>query len=51
VAIGLVTPRFGRLVTPLVAAGVGLGYLLVLVMTREIGGADLATVRRVTRRG
>lgn len=51
VALGLVTPRFGRLVTPGVAAVVGVGYLLVLVLTRELGRADLAMVRGVVRRG
>jgi stage V sporulation protein B len=51
VAVGLVTPRFGRLVTPLLAGVVGVGYLLLLVLTGEIGAADLAMVRGIVRRG
>jgi stage V sporulation protein B len=50
VALGYVTPRFGALVTPLVAAGVGLAYLGLLVVTGEIGKADLALVRSVVQR-
>jgi stage V sporulation protein B len=51
VAVGFVTPRFGRLVTPLVAAGVGAVYLILLAITREIGPADLRIVSGVLRRG
>jgi stage V sporulation protein B len=50
VALGFVTPRFGRLVTPLAAAAVGVAYLAVLVVTRELGKADLAIARGVLRR-
>ncbi len=50
VALGFVMPRFGVLVTPLVAAGVGLAYLGLLVVTGEIGKADLALVRSVVQR-
>jgi stage V sporulation protein B len=50
VAVGLVAPRFGRLVTPVVAAGVGLAYLAVLVGTRELGAADLALIQGVVKR-
>jgi stage V sporulation protein B len=49
--IGFVAPRFGKLVTPIVAAVVGLAYLALLVLTREIGPADLALVKGITRRG
>ena len=49
-ALGLVAPRFGRFVTPVVAAAVGLGYMAILAMTREIGRADLAMVRSLGRR-
>lgn len=51
VALGFFAPHFGRLVTPLVAAVVGVLYVGVLVITRELGAADLATVRGVVRRG
>jgi len=44
VAIGLFTPRFGRLVTPLVAAVLGGFYLAVLVALRELGKSDLAMI-------
>ena len=50
VALGFVTPRFGRFVTPLVAAVVAVAYLGLLVVTGEIGKADLATARGVLRR-
>jgi stage V sporulation protein B len=50
VALGFVTPRFGRLITPLIAAAVGAAYLAVLVITREIGKADVAMVRGVVQR-
>jgi stage V sporulation protein B len=49
VALGFVTPHFGRFVTPLVAAAVGVAYLALLVVTGEIGKADLALVRSVVR--
>ena len=45
VALGLVTPRFGRLVTPLAAVAVAAAYAAILVVTREVGRADLAMVR------
>jgi len=45
VALGLVTPRFGRLVTPLVAVAVAAAYAAILVVTREVGRADLTMVR------
>ena len=48
-ALGLVTPRFGRFVTPLVAAAVGVGYMALLAATREIGRADLAMIRSLRR--
>jgi stage V sporulation protein B len=49
-ALGLVTPRFGRLVTPFAAAAVAAAYLAVLVVTRELGRADLAMVRALRGR-
>jgi stage V sporulation protein B len=45
VGFGLVVPHVGRLVTPLLALAVGAAYVVFLVVTREIGAADLATVR------
>jgi stage V sporulation protein B len=45
VALGLVTPRFGRLVTPLAAVAVAAAYAAILVVTREVGRADLAMIR------
>jgi stage V sporulation protein B len=45
VALGLVMPRVGRLVTPLLALLVGAAYIVLLVVTREIGAADVAMVK------
>jgi stage V sporulation protein B len=50
IALGFVTPRFGRLMTPVVAAAIGAVYLGLLVVTGEIGKADLALVRSVVQR-
>ena len=50
VAVGFVTPRFGRFVTPLIAAVIAFGYLALLVVTGEIGKADLSLVRGVLQR-
>lgn len=44
-AIGLVLPRVGRLLTPLLAVAVSAAYVAILMVTREIGAADLAMVR------
>jgi stage V sporulation protein B len=44
VGLGLVMPRVGRLVTPLLAVVVGAVYVAILVATREVGAADLAMV-------
>jgi hypothetical protein len=52
VAIGLLAPRVGRLVTPVAAAAVGAFYLAVLAITREVGAADVTIVRALLlRRG
>jgi len=45
VVLGLFTPRFGRLVTPVVAAVLGGFYLTVLVALRELGKSDLAMIK------
>jgi stage V sporulation protein B len=50
IALGMVTPRFGRFVTPVIAAAVGAGYVAVLVALREIGKEDLALVKGIVRR-
>lgn len=50
-ALGFVAPRFGRLVTPVVAAIIGLAYVAFLVVTRELGKSDLALAKGVVRRG
>jgi hypothetical protein len=50
VALGFFMPRFGRLLTPLVAAAVGLLYLGLLVAMRELGAADVAMVRSLRGR-
>jgi stage V sporulation protein B len=50
VAIGFFAPRFGRLVTPIVAAAVAVGYVGLLVVTGEIGKRDLALVKGIAGR-
>jgi stage V sporulation protein B len=45
VAVGLVAPRFSRLLTPVVAAAAGVAYLLVLLVTGEIGKRDLGMLQ------
>lgn len=50
VAAGLVTPRFGRFVTPLVAAAMAGAYFLLLVLVRELGSGDLAMVKALGSR-
>jgi stage V sporulation protein B len=44
VAIGLVAPHFGRLVTPVVAAVLAGLYLAVLVVLRELGKSDVSMI-------
>lgn len=46
----LYADHFGKLVTPLVAACVGVAYVAFLVVTGELGKADLALVLSVVRR-
>ncbi len=50
VCLGLVMPRVGRLVTPVVALLIGAAYTAVLVVTGEIGRADMAMVRGLARK-
>jgi stage V sporulation protein B len=49
-AFGLVMPRVGRLLTPVLAVVVAAGYVGVLVVTGEIGAADVADVRAMLAR-
>jgi hypothetical protein len=42
VALGVFTPRFGRLLTPVVAAVVAGVYLVLLVVVGELSGKDRA---------
>ena len=48
--LGLYTPTSGRLTTTVMAAGVALLYVVVLVVTRELRGADLALARSIVAR-
>lgn len=50
VALGFFMPRVGRLVTPVAAAAVALAYVVVLVVTRELGKTDLDLVKGIVRR-
>ncbi len=45
VAIGVFTPRFGKLVTPVVAALLGAFYLAALLALRELGKSDLSMIK------
>jgi stage V sporulation protein B len=47
---GLVLHRTSRLLTPVVALLVGAAYVALLVLTREIGAADLAMIRTLIGR-
>jgi stage V sporulation protein B len=49
-AVGLFAPRFGRLLTPVVALAVAAGYVAALVATGEITRADAEMVRALRRR-
>ncbi|HEY0469277.1 MAG TPA: oligosaccharide flippase family protein [Polyangiaceae bacterium] len=51
-SLGRVLPHAGKIVTPVYALLVALAYLLILLVTRELAAADLATLRAVaTKRG
>ena len=45
--LGRVLPHAGKIVTPVYAVLVALAYLLILLVTRELAAADLATLRAV----
>lgn len=49
-ALGRYLPHLGRLLTPLLALFVGAAYLIVLVVTREVGAAEMAWVRALVVR-
>ena len=49
-AIGLRAPRFGRLVTPVAAAIVAVGFLGLLVAMGEITSADRQLVKALGRK-
>jgi stage V sporulation protein B len=49
---GFAMPRFGRLVTPALALGIAVAYGVMLVVTGEIGAADVALLRAIrSKRG
>ncbi len=48
-AAGLVIPRVSRVLTPALSVGVVLAYVAVLVVTGEVGRADVAMVRSLRR--
>jgi hypothetical protein len=48
--IGNAMPVFSKALTPLVATGIVLAYFGALIVTREIGRADLALVLSIVRR-
>jgi stage V sporulation protein B len=50
VVVGLAMPRLPRLAAPVVALVAAAGYLAILVVTRELGPADLATLRALGSR-
>ena len=47
VTLGRLLPQAGKIVTPMYAVLVALAYLLILLVTRELAAADLATLRAV----
>jgi stage V sporulation protein B len=49
-AIGYVMPFMGKLLVPIQAGALILVYFVVLIVTREVGKADLAMVRKVLGR-
>lgn len=49
-ALGAVMPTFSKLLTPIVAAGIVVAYFAALVVTRELGKADLSLVLSIAAR-
>jgi stage V sporulation protein B len=50
VAIGTRVPWMGKLMAPVLAAGMAVVYIVLLLATGEIGRADLASIRAVVSR-
>jgi stage V sporulation protein B len=48
-ALGLYLPRFGKVVTLVVAPAIAITYVVVLVVTGELGKSDLAMVLSIVR--
>ncbi|MBX3190192.1 MAG: lipopolysaccharide biosynthesis protein, partial [Labilithrix sp.] len=48
-ALGMYLPRFGKVVTLLVAPAIALGYVVALVVMGELGKSDLAMVLAIVR--
>ena len=49
--LGGMLPMFSKLLTPVVAGGVGVVYLAALVMMGELGKGDLALLVSIAGRG
>jgi stage V sporulation protein B len=49
-ALGMRMPTFGRVLTPVVAAGIAVVYLIVLVVLRELKREDLALALSIAKR-
>ena len=47
VVVGRLLPPAGKIVTPVYAVVVAISYVLILLATRELAGADVATIRQV----
>lgn len=47
VLVGRALPHAGKIITPVYAALVAIVYVLLLLLTRELGARDLATIRAV----
>jgi stage V sporulation protein B len=50
VALGTRLPHVGKLVAPVEAAGIAVLYVVILVVTREVGGSDAQLVMSLVRR-
>lgn len=50
VTAGTVVPPLGRLLTPVAACGLAIAYVVLLVVTRELTGEDVAALRAIVSR-
>jgi hypothetical protein len=50
IALGFYLPRFGKLMTPVAAGGVAVVYVIILLVTRELTGEDLSSVKAIVSR-